>query len=137
MAATPHQRNARKQGQRLAAIARAKRMLNLRRKAEPLIPDSVLKQLAALNLPANEFRISSLSGKTFARRMMRRSRIALYHVVSSAPTRRIGPRRAGTCHDQGGALIMTKMIVFRGRDARVGRPKNEIGRPKNDASGVK
>jgi len=27
---------------------------------------------------------------------------------------------------------MTKMIVFRGRDAQVGRPKNEIGRPKND-----
>jgi hypothetical protein len=27
---------------------------------------------------------------------------------------------------------MTKMTVFRGRDARVGCPKNEIGHPKND-----
>jgi hypothetical protein len=28
-----------------------------------------------------------------------------------APTRRFGPRRVGTCHDQGGALIMTKTML--------------------------
>src|SRR5262245_43528465 len=53
MAKTPHQRNARKQGQRLAAMARAKRILNLKKKNEPLIPAEVLRRLASLNLPPN------------------------------------------------------------------------------------
>src|SRR5262245_9868431 len=34
---------------------RRKRLLNLKCKNGPLIPQSVLKQLAALNLPPNEF----------------------------------------------------------------------------------
>ena len=63
------------------------------------------------------------------------------HIAWFPAPRPAASRRAGTCHDQGtcrrGTLIMTKMIVFRGWDTRVGRPKNEIGRPKNDASGVK
>src|SRR5262245_62341958 len=47
-----------------------------------------------------------------------------------APARPRRTRRAGTCHDQGGALIMTKWNRTSRRDARIGRPKNESGRPK-------
>jgi len=55
MARTPQRMSATKQAERLKALARAKRLLNFKRKSEPVIPDRVLKQLAALNLPANEF----------------------------------------------------------------------------------
>ena len=51
MAKTPHQRNAPRQGQRLAAMARAKRILNLKRKGEKLLSDRVLSLLAAAKLP--------------------------------------------------------------------------------------
>jgi hypothetical protein len=37
----------------LNAIMRQKRMLNLKAKGQPLIPDNVLEKLAALNLPPN------------------------------------------------------------------------------------
>jgi hypothetical protein len=52
---TRHKANARRNSKRLWALARAKRLLNLKKQGEPMIPDSVLKQLASLNLPANEF----------------------------------------------------------------------------------
>ena len=45
--------NARKQGQRLKAIARANLLLKLKSKQEPLIPAKILKQLADLHLPNN------------------------------------------------------------------------------------
>jgi hypothetical protein len=37
------------------AMGHAKRLMNLRQKGKPLIPDSVLKRLASLNLPPNEW----------------------------------------------------------------------------------
>jgi len=36
-------------------IMRQKRILNAKAKGEPLIPEAVIKKLAALHLPANEF----------------------------------------------------------------------------------
>jgi hypothetical protein len=42
---------ARKQARRLKAAMRAKRLLNLKRKGERLIPDRILKLLAAAELP--------------------------------------------------------------------------------------
>jgi hypothetical protein len=51
MAKTPHRANARKQARRLSALARARRMLNLKRKGEPLIATDIIKALAASNLP--------------------------------------------------------------------------------------
>jgi len=45
--------NSRRQGQRLKAEMRAKRLLNLKRDGERLIPDKVLRTLASLNLPNN------------------------------------------------------------------------------------
>jgi len=53
MARTPQRTSATKQAERLKALARAKRLLNFKRKSEPVIPDRVLKQLAKLNLPPN------------------------------------------------------------------------------------
>jgi len=51
-----HRANGKKQSKRLWAMARARQTLNLKRRGEPLIPESVLKKLAALNLPeANQF----------------------------------------------------------------------------------
>ena len=51
-----HPAAARKSGKRLTEAARKQRMFNLMRKKEPLISISVLKALAALNLP-NDKRI--------------------------------------------------------------------------------
>src|SRR5262245_11661235 len=53
MARTLKRTSATKQAERLKALARAKRLLNFKRKHEPVIPDRVLKQLAKLNLPPN------------------------------------------------------------------------------------
>ena len=53
MARTSQRMSATKQAERLKALARAKRLLNFKRKQEPVIPDRVLKQLAKLNLPPN------------------------------------------------------------------------------------
>ena len=39
----------------LKSQARAQRLLSAKKKGERLIPDSVLKRLAALNLPPNEW----------------------------------------------------------------------------------
>jgi len=47
--------SAKQQGQRLRMIMRQKRILNAKAKGEPLIPEAVIKKLAALHLPANEF----------------------------------------------------------------------------------
>ena len=56
MARTPHKANARKQSKRFAALSRAQRQFNARRKGEPIIPDKILRKLAALHLPeANQF----------------------------------------------------------------------------------
>jgi hypothetical protein len=55
MAATPHRRNAKKQSARFAAMGRAKRLFNLKRHKGEMIPAEVLRKLASLNLPANEF----------------------------------------------------------------------------------
>jgi len=53
MAKTRYRASARKQAERLNAIMRQKRMLNLKAKGQPLIPDNLLEKLAALNLPPN------------------------------------------------------------------------------------
>lgn len=50
---TKKSHNARKQGQRLKAVAHATLMLKLKQKREPLIPAKILKQLADLHLPPN------------------------------------------------------------------------------------
>src|SRR5262249_14664219 len=44
MARTPQRTSATKQAERLKALARAKRLLNFKRKHEPVIPGRVLKQ---------------------------------------------------------------------------------------------
>ena len=51
----PRLRNSRKQAERLKAEAREKRRLYFMKQREPLIPDRILKRLAALNLPPSEF----------------------------------------------------------------------------------
>jgi hypothetical protein len=51
MAVTPHRRSARKQGQRFMEAARARRLLNLKKRKEPFIAASVLQALADSNLP--------------------------------------------------------------------------------------
>jgi hypothetical protein len=51
MTRTPHRRNSKKQGERLKAMARARRLLNLKKNKEPLISDRILKLLAAAELP--------------------------------------------------------------------------------------
>jgi len=45
----------RKRIAQLKVRARQERLLNAKKKGERLIPDSVLKRLAALNLPPNEW----------------------------------------------------------------------------------
>jgi hypothetical protein len=47
--------NHRKHVRRLKAQAQAQRVLALKKKGERLIPDKILRQLASLNLPPNEF----------------------------------------------------------------------------------
>jgi hypothetical protein len=47
--------NHRKHVRRLKAQAQAQRMLALKKNGERLIPDKILRQLASLNLPPNEF----------------------------------------------------------------------------------
>jgi len=53
---TPKARaSSRKQGQRLKELERAQRMLNAKKNGKPAIPDKILRRLASLNLPPNEF----------------------------------------------------------------------------------
>src|SRR5262245_42875016 len=52
---TTHRANGKKAAKAWHAKGRAKRLLNLQRNREPLIPDKVLEKLAALNLPPNEW----------------------------------------------------------------------------------
>jgi hypothetical protein len=51
MARSRHRANGLKQAQRWNAIARHKRLQNLKQKREPLIPDRVSQMLAAMKLP--------------------------------------------------------------------------------------
>ena len=70
---------------------------------------------------------------TNSRKQAKRLKAALHHSGFERPdppgVESDGPGLATT---REGPWIMTKVIVFRGRDARVGCPKNEIGHPKND-----
>jgi hypothetical protein len=50
-----HRANAVRNGRRLAAMGRAKRLFNIKRQKGEMIPAEVLRKLASLNLPANEF----------------------------------------------------------------------------------
>jgi hypothetical protein len=67
MARTPHRRNSKKQGERLKAMARARRLFNLKKNKEPLISDRILKLLAAAELPlqkqAYQAKLSELLGE--------------------------------------------------------------------------
>jgi hypothetical protein len=46
--------HSRKQGRRMKELLRAKLLLNLKRKGERLIPDAVLRKLAAAGLPSDK-----------------------------------------------------------------------------------
>jgi hypothetical protein len=65
---TPSQRaSSRKQARHARALARARRRLNLMKKREPLIPERILKLLAAAELPpqkrAYEMKLRELLGE--------------------------------------------------------------------------
>ena len=52
--ATPRRRaNSRKRASEFNAISRAARMLSIKKKGAQIIPDKILRQLAALKLPPN------------------------------------------------------------------------------------